>query len=42
MIHIEIDIPTKLSGDQKKLYEALLQSEGGKMKKGWMEEFFGS
>ncbi|MBX9808840.1 J domain-containing protein [Candidatus Gracilibacteria bacterium] len=42
MIHIEVDIPSKLSSDQKKLYEALLQSEGGKMKKGWMEEFFGS
>ncbi|MBC7503364.1 DnaJ domain-containing protein [Candidatus Gracilibacteria bacterium] len=41
VIHIEIDIPTKTSGDQKKLYEAILQSEGGKMKKGWMEEFFG-
>jgi molecular chaperone DnaJ len=40
-IHIEIDIPTKISSDQKKLYEALLQSEGGKMKKWWMEEFFG-
>jgi molecular chaperone DnaJ len=41
LIHIEIDIPTRLSGDQKKLYEALLQSEWGKMKKWWMEEFFG-
>ena len=26
-IHIEISIPTKLSGDQKKLYEAILHSE---------------
>ncbi len=40
-IHIEISIPTKLSSDQKRLYEALLQSEGWKMKKWWMEEFFG-
>lgn len=41
LLHIEVDTPTKLSGDQKKLYEALLQSEWGKMKKGWLEEFFG-
>lgn len=41
IIHIEIDISAKLSGDQKKLYEALLQSEWGKMKKGWLEELFG-
>jgi DnaJ-class molecular chaperone len=41
LIHIEIDIPAKLSSDQKKLYEALLQSEWGKMKKGWLEELFG-
>lgn len=40
-IHIEIDIPTKLSPDQKKLYEAILHSEGGKMKKWWISEFFG-
>jgi molecular chaperone DnaJ len=41
IIHIEIDIPARISGDQKKLYEALLQSEWGKMKKGWIQEFFG-
>lgn len=40
-IHIEIDIPTKLSSDQKKLYEAILHSEGWKMKKWWIGEFFG-
>ena len=40
-IHIEVDIPTKMSGDQRRLYEALLQSEWWKMKKWWMEEFFG-
>jgi molecular chaperone DnaJ len=41
IIHIQIDIPTRLSSDQKKLYEALLQSEWGKMKKWWLEELFG-
>ena len=40
-IHIEIDIPVKLSSDQKKLYEAILHSEGGTMKKWWISEFFG-
>jgi DnaJ-class molecular chaperone len=37
---IEVEIPRKLSGDQKKLYEAILQSEWGKTKKWWLEEFF--
>lgn len=41
-IHIDIDIPTKLSKDQKALYEALLQIEWGKkMKKGFIEGLFG-
>jgi molecular chaperone DnaJ len=37
---IEVEIPRKLSGDQEKLYEAILQSEWGKTKKWWLEEFF--
>jgi molecular chaperone DnaJ len=42
IIHIEIEIPTKLSSDQKALYEALLKTEWGKkMKKWWLEEIFG-
>ncbi len=41
LIHIEIDIPTRLTSDQKRLYEALLHSEWGKMKKGWIQEHFG-
>lgn len=41
ILHVLVDIPTKLSADQKKLYEALLVAEGGKPKKGWLEELFG-
>lgn len=41
IIHIVVDIPTKISSDQKKLYEALMQSEWGKVKKWWLEELFG-
>ena len=40
ILHIEVEIPRKLSADQKKLYEAILQSEWGKTKKGWLEDFF--
>ncbi len=40
ILTIEIEIPKRLSGDQKKLYEAILQSEGSKMKKWWLEDFF--
>lgn len=42
IVHIEVVVPTKLSADQKKLYEALLHAEGGKTKKGWLEELFGN
>ena len=41
IIHLIVDIPKRLSADQKKLYEALLIAEGGKPKKGWLEELFG-
>jgi DnaJ-class molecular chaperone len=41
IFHIIVDTPTKLSSDQKKLYEAILLSEGSKPKKGWLEELFG-
>lgn len=38
IIHLMIDIPTRLTDDQKKLYEALLQTEWGKkMKKWWLD-----
>ncbi len=40
IIHIHIEIPNKLTADQKKLYEALLLSEGTKPKKWWLEELF--
>ena len=40
ILHIEVEIPKKISGDQKKLYEAILKSEGGKMKKWWLEDIF--
>lgn len=40
IIHLNIAIPTRLSADEKKLYEALLIAEGGKPKKGWLEELF--
>lgn len=40
ILHIEVAIPKKLSSDQKKLYEAILQSEWGKTKKWWLEDFF--
>ncbi len=40
-IEIVVNIPKKLSSDQKKLYEALLHSEWGKkMKSGWLESLF--
>lgn len=41
IITIIIDIPTRLSSDQKRLYEAIITSEGGKPKKWWLEEIFG-
>lgn len=40
IVHIQIEIPKKLSWDQKKLYEAILQSEWGKTNKWWLEDFF--
>lgn len=42
IIHIAVEIPTRLSADQKKLYEALLLSEWEKPKKWWLEEILGS
>ena len=42
ILHIDIEIPKKLTTDQKKLYEALLTSEWGKMKKWWLSEVFGN
>lgn len=41
IVHLVVDIPKRLTADQKKLYEALLIAEGGKPKKGWLEELFG-
>ena len=35
IIHYTIDIPTKLSGDEKKLYSALLELQGGKKAEKW-------
>lgn len=41
IIHYEIDIPTKLSSEEKKLYTALLEIQGGKkMEKGFFESIF--
>lgn len=40
VIVLEVEIPKKISDDQKKLYEAILLSEGTKPKKGWLEELF--
>ncbi|GAB0174161.1 MAG: molecular chaperone DnaJ [Candidatus Altimarinota bacterium] len=41
IIHYEIDIPTKLSSEEKKLYTALLELESGKkMEKGFFEGIF--
>ncbi len=40
ILHIEVEIAKKLSSDQKRLYEAILQSEWGKTKKWWLEDFF--
>ena len=41
IIHYIIDIPTKLSGDEKKLYSALLELQGGKKaEKGFFEKIF--
>jgi molecular chaperone DnaJ len=40
ILTIEIEIPRKLTTDQKKLYEAILQSEWSKLKKWWLEAFF--
>ncbi len=41
IIHLIIHIPRKLTDDQKKLYEGLLQSEWGKtMKKWWLDSLF--
>ncbi len=41
IIHYIIDIPSKLSGDEKKLYSALLELQGGKKaEKGFFESIF--
>jgi DnaJ-class molecular chaperone len=41
IIHYEIDIPTKLSSEEKKLYSALLEIQSGKkMEKGFLESIF--
>jgi molecular chaperone DnaJ len=41
IIHYSIDIPTKLSSDEKKLYSALLELQGGKKAgKGFFESIF--
>ncbi len=40
VLHIEVEIPKKITSDQKRLYEAILQSEWGKTKKGWLEDLF--
>lgn len=40
ILHIEIEIPRKLTSDQRKLYEAILQSEWWETKKWWLEELF--
>ncbi len=41
IIHLIIDISTKLTGEEKQLYEALLVCQGKKMEKGWLGNFFG-
>lgn len=42
IIHLSIDIPEKLSTEEKKLYEALLECQWGKkMEKWWLESIFG-
>ena len=42
IIHLIITTPTKLSDDQKSLYEALLHTEWGKpLKKWWLDNLFG-
>lgn len=38
LIHYEIDIPTKLSTDEKKLYSALLEIQSGKKMEKWFFE----
>ncbi len=41
IIHYVIDIPTRLTGDEKKLYSALLELQGGKKAgKGFFESIF--
>jgi molecular chaperone DnaJ len=41
IIHYEIDIPTKLSSEEKKLYTALYEIQNGKkMEKGFLESIF--
>lgn len=40
ILQLVVDIPTRLSEDQKKLYEAILHSEWWKQKKWWLEELF--
>lgn len=41
IVKINITIPKKLSAEQKKLYEAILESEWWELKKWWLEEWFG-
>ncbi len=41
IVVLEIAIPKKISAEQKKLYEAILTSEWGELKKWWLEELFG-
>ncbi len=40
ILHVLVEVPKKITSDQKKLYEAILQSEGWKTKKWWLEDLF--
>lgn len=42
IIKLVVEIPTRLTADEKRLYEALLIANGGKPKKWWLEEIFGA
>lgn len=41
IVRIDIEIPKKVSSEQKKLYEEILQSEGKKPKKWLLDDLFG-
>jgi DnaJ-class molecular chaperone len=42
ILHIAIDIPQKVSGDEKKIYETLRDIHGGKqVQKGFWESILG-